>query len=114
MRTNDPLDRDPRFYVRRRQVAQPSSAIGLHPATVKMAGRIELIEVGGIDAPENRVVLTRVNTILLATILATTVVVLVVLHLSSLVMSSKTTYVVLLLLIAILMAIPRPQQTISI
>lgn len=113
MRTNDPLDRDPRFYVRRRQAAQYTSANELQTAAVKMAGCIELIEHGGIGAPENRVMMKRVNATVFATILATAVVVLVTLDLSNLVVSSKYTYALLLLLMAVLLAMPRLPRTIS-
>ncbi|MCJ1245414.1 hypothetical protein MMC30_002618 [Trapelia coarctata] len=102
MRTNDPLDRDPRFYVRRRWASEQLTPIGLKADVVKMVGCIELVELGGIGPPENRRIARQAKVILFALMVTAAVIVLATLDPSKLAMSSEITYAVILLLVAIL------------
>jgi len=110
MRTNDPLDRDPRFYVRRREASKQSSTMRLEADVVKMAVCIDFVELGNIGPPENHPMAKYLKVILAAVVLVAAVIVLVTLDLSKLGMSSKTVYAVLLLLVALWVALPRLQR----
>lgn len=52
MRTNDPLDRDPRFYVRRRRASDESYPVGTQGVSAMMVKSVGVVELGGIGPPK--------------------------------------------------------------